>query len=118
MSAASRGIVAGLRRLCNETGLDAEARDEWTSRALETIISPQARRRTHAVPGGVPGPCGASLLGLRACTHRVRGVEFLDYDFGEMGWTENGLLAMGPYRAAWFEDSEGNILELSEVVQA
>lgn len=45
-------------------------------------------------------------------------MEFLDYDFGEMGWTENGLLAMGPYRAAWFEDSEGNILELSEVVQA
>jgi hypothetical protein len=29
--------------------------------------------------------------------------------------TENGLFAMGPIKAAWFKDSEGNILEISEV---
>jgi catechol 2,3-dioxygenase-like lactoylglutathione lyase family enzyme len=46
---------------------------------------------------------------------RSRGVEFLEYDFGEMGKTENGLMTMGPYKAAWFKDSEGNVLELSEV---
>jgi predicted enzyme related to lactoylglutathione lyase len=46
---------------------------------------------------------------------RSRGVEFLEYDFGEMGKTERGLMTMGDTRAAWFEDSEGNIIELSQV---
>jgi catechol 2,3-dioxygenase-like lactoylglutathione lyase family enzyme len=45
---------------------------------------------------------------------RGRGVTFEDYDFGEIK-TENGVLTMpGGYKAAWFKDSEGNILELSE----
>ena len=46
---------------------------------------------------------------------RTRGVTFEEYDFGEMGKTDNGLLSVGGYKAAWFKDSEGNILELSEV---
>jgi hypothetical protein len=46
---------------------------------------------------------------------RSRGVEFLEYDFGEMGKTERGLMTMGNTRAAWFQDSEGNIIELSQV---
>jgi hypothetical protein len=46
---------------------------------------------------------------------RSGGVEFLEYEFGEMGKTEDGLMTMGPYKAAWLKDSEGNILELSEV---
>jgi catechol 2,3-dioxygenase-like lactoylglutathione lyase family enzyme len=46
---------------------------------------------------------------------RSRGVDFLEYDFGEMGKTENGLMVLGPYKAAWFKDTEGNIIELSEV---
>jgi len=45
---------------------------------------------------------------------RSRGVEFLEYDFGEMGKTENGLMAMGEYKAAWFKDSEGNILAVTQ----
>lgn len=49
---------------------------------------------------------------------RTRGVEFLEYDFGEMGKTENGLMTVGGYKAAWFEDSEGNILEISQPPQA
>jgi hypothetical protein len=45
---------------------------------------------------------------------RGRGVTFEDYDFGEMK-TENGVLSVpGGYKAAWFKDSEGNTLELSE----
>jgi len=46
---------------------------------------------------------------------RERGVTFEDYDFGEMK-TVNGVLT-GPdgSRAAWFKDSEGNALELTEV---
>ena len=45
---------------------------------------------------------------------RGRGVEFLEYDQGDFK-TTNGLLAMGPYKAAWFQDSEGNTVEISEV---
>jgi catechol 2,3-dioxygenase-like lactoylglutathione lyase family enzyme len=44
---------------------------------------------------------------------RSRGVTFEDYDFGEMR-TVDGLLSMDGYKAAWFADSEGNILELTE----
>jgi catechol 2,3-dioxygenase-like lactoylglutathione lyase family enzyme len=47
---------------------------------------------------------------------RSRGVVFEDYDFGEIR-TVNGLLEAGGFKAAWFTDSEGNILELSEVPQ-
>ncbi|MGH2676745.1 MAG: VOC family protein [Actinomycetota bacterium] len=46
---------------------------------------------------------------------RSRGVEFLEYDFGEMGKTEQGLMSVGGYKAAWLKDSEGNIIELSQV---
>jgi catechol 2,3-dioxygenase-like lactoylglutathione lyase family enzyme len=49
---------------------------------------------------------------------RSKGVTFEEYDFGEMR-TENGLLSgPGGYKAAWFKDSEGNTLELTEVPQA
>jgi catechol 2,3-dioxygenase-like lactoylglutathione lyase family enzyme len=44
---------------------------------------------------------------------RSRGVTFEDYDFGEMK-TVDGLLSMDGYKAAWFADSEGNMLELTE----
>lgn len=63
---------------------------------------------------------GFTVSGIEAVMDdlRSRGVEFLEYDFGEMGRTENGLMAMGEYKAAWFKDSEGNILELSEAPSA
>jgi catechol 2,3-dioxygenase-like lactoylglutathione lyase family enzyme len=44
---------------------------------------------------------------------RARGVTFEDYDFGEMK-TVDGLLSMGDEYAAWFADSEGNVLELTQ----
>ncbi|HEY3208899.1 MAG TPA: hypothetical protein VGL18_03800 [Actinomycetota bacterium] len=46
---------------------------------------------------------------------RSRGVAFEEYDFGEMASTENGLMIMGNIKAAWFKDSEGNVVELSQV---
>ena len=46
---------------------------------------------------------------------RARGVEFLDYDMGEAGKTQDGLLIFGEYKVAWLKDSEGNIIELSQV---
>jgi hypothetical protein len=46
---------------------------------------------------------------------RARGVAFEEYDFGEMGRSENGIFSFGGFKVAWLKDSEGNILELSEV---
>jgi catechol-2,3-dioxygenase len=45
---------------------------------------------------------------------RERGVIFEEYDMGDFK-TVNGLFEMGPYKAAWFKDSEGNIVEIAEV---
>ncbi|MGH2477604.1 MAG: VOC family protein [Candidatus Limnocylindrales bacterium] len=47
-------------------------------------------------------------------TLREQGVVFEDYDFGDMK-TVDGLVDFGSAKAAWFKDSEGNTLELSEV---
>ncbi|MCU1442487.1 MAG: glyoxalase [Cryobacterium sp.] len=44
---------------------------------------------------------------------RERGVTFEDYDFPGLK-TENGVANLGTERSAWFVDSEGNILCLSE----
>lgn len=44
---------------------------------------------------------------------RNRGVEFLEFDFGEAK-TENGILSMPDgQKGAWFKDSEGNIIAVS-----
>ena len=45
---------------------------------------------------------------------RSKGVVFEEYDFGEMGKTENGLISAMGYKAAWFKDSEGNTFEITE----
>jgi catechol 2,3-dioxygenase-like lactoylglutathione lyase family enzyme len=59
---------------------------------------------------------GWTVTDLDAVVEELRGrdVTFEDYDFGEIK-TEDGVLIMpGGYKAAWFKDSEGNILELTE----
>ncbi|MGH8936387.1 MAG: hypothetical protein ACRDXD_09035 [Acidimicrobiia bacterium] len=53
-------------------------------------------------------------------SHRTRqlrqvGVVFEDYDFGEMKTGERLLNIPPGYKSAWFKDSEGNILQLSQV---
>ena len=46
---------------------------------------------------------------------RARGVTFVDYD--EPGFrTVNGIFTGGGSKAAWFRDSEGNIMALIETV--
>lgn len=62
---------------------------------------------------------GWEVTGLEAIMAdlRGRGVRFEDYDFGDMK-TVNGLLSVDGYRAAWFTDSEGNVLELTEAPEA
>ena len=44
-----------------------------------------------------------------------RGVVFEDYDLPDLK-TENHIASMGNERAAWFKDTEGNILCLHELV--
>ena len=44
---------------------------------------------------------------------KKRGVKFEDYDMPGMK-TENGIFTGGGARAAWFKDSEGNILAIIE----
>ena len=44
---------------------------------------------------------------------KTRGVAFEDYDFPGLR-TEGHIAWIGPERAAWFRDSEGNILAISE----
>jgi catechol 2,3-dioxygenase-like lactoylglutathione lyase family enzyme len=46
---------------------------------------------------------------------RGRGVVFEEYDLPDFKTVE-GLLSMGPYKAAWFKDGDGNIIELTEVL--
>lgn len=44
-----------------------------------------------------------------------RGVAFEDYDYPDLK-TENHIASMGTERAAWFKDTEGNILCLHELM--
>ncbi len=48
---------------------------------------------------------------------RANGVVFEDVDFGEFGATVDGVISMPDSgdKAAWFKDSEGNILSLSTI---
>lgn len=43
---------------------------------------------------------------------RGRGVSFEDYDFGDEFRTANGIMETPDGKAAWFKDSEGNILAI------
>ena len=46
---------------------------------------------------------------------RAKGVAFEDVDLGEMGKTVDGVISSpdGAMKAAWFKDSEGNILSVT-----
>ena len=47
---------------------------------------------------------------------KAKGVKFEEYDMPAMGIkTVNGVATMGEYKAAWFKDTEGNILGLSNM---
>lgn len=47
---------------------------------------------------------------------RGRGVAFFEFDDGPLR-TEDGIADFGVTRAAWFEDTEGNVLALDEPVE-
>ena len=60
---------------------------------------------------------GWTVTGIEAVMAdlRGRGVAFEDYDLGNGVVTVEGLLSMGPYKACWFKDSEGNTFEISQI---
>jgi predicted enzyme related to lactoylglutathione lyase len=45
---------------------------------------------------------------------KARGVKFEEYNLPDLK-TVNSIASMGPNRAAWFKDSEGNILGLVQM---
>jgi hypothetical protein len=47
---------------------------------------------------------------------RSRGITFEDYDFPGVK-TENGILTAPEAKSAWFRDSEGNYICLTQVLQ-
>ncbi|HTJ58614.1 MAG TPA: VOC family protein [Devosiaceae bacterium] len=46
---------------------------------------------------------------------KQRGVKFEDYDLPGLK-TENSIASIGGLKAAWFKDSEGNILAIGETI--
>ncbi|HET9521517.1 MAG TPA: VOC family protein [Candidatus Limnocylindrales bacterium] len=71
----------------------------------------------ESASGTGPGPtvAGWEVDQLEAAIERLeaRGVVFEDYDLPGLR-TEGHIAWIGPERAAWFRDSEGNILAISE----
>jgi len=79
--------------------------DTW----LYLYGTPSAGTAKNTIAGWTVTNIAAVMADLRG-----RGVVFEDYDFGEMK-TVDGLADFGIAKAAWFQDSEGNIYELTEV---
>lgn len=46
----------------------------------------------------------------------ARGVVFEQYDMPGLKTDERGIAERGPAKSAWFKDSEGNILAITEIV--
>lgn len=44
---------------------------------------------------------------------KQKGVRFESYDMGELKTDQNNMVRMGDFEAAWFKDTEGNILCVS-----
>jgi len=81
------------------------ANDHW----LYLYATPAAGTAKNTIAGWTVRGIEAVMSELRA-----RGVTFEEYDFGEIR-TVDGLADFGTAKAAWFKDSEGNVLELSEL---
>jgi catechol 2,3-dioxygenase-like lactoylglutathione lyase family enzyme len=70
--------------------------------------SPGGARPSHTVAGWEVPELEPLIARLEA-----GGVAFEDYDLPGLT-TENHIAWIGPERAAWFRDSEGNVLAISE----
>jgi catechol 2,3-dioxygenase-like lactoylglutathione lyase family enzyme len=71
--------------------------------------TPNPTRGGHTQIGFTTGDLGRDVADLRS-----RGVVFEEYDFPGFK-TENGIAQTGATRAAWFKDSEGNMIGLVQL---
>jgi predicted enzyme related to lactoylglutathione lyase len=83
-------------------GLMYQCKDSW----FLLYPSQGAGTAQHTLGGWAVDDIEAEVAGLMA-----RGVVFEEYDLPGLK-TVNGIATMGLNRAAWFKDSEGNILGL------
>jgi len=94
-------------------GLHAEA----SSAAGTTFRTADGRILLFESAAEAPGQtlCGFEVPTLEPvmAALRARGVAFEDYDFPGLR-TVDQVAWIGPERAAWFHDSEGNVLSVSE----
>jgi catechol 2,3-dioxygenase-like lactoylglutathione lyase family enzyme len=67
-----------------------------------------AGQSRHTLLGFVVDDIEATVADLRG-----RGVTIEEYDMGDLK-TENGIATIGPDRAAWFKDPDGNILGVGQ----
>ncbi|MCH7608601.1 MAG: VOC family protein [Chloroflexi bacterium] len=68
----------------------------------------EATKAVHTVAGFYVADVGAEVAELRA-----KGVVFEDIDMPGLK-TENGIAHLGPFTAAWFKDTEGNVLGIGD----
>jgi catechol 2,3-dioxygenase-like lactoylglutathione lyase family enzyme len=98
-------------------GLEPVSEDEYAGAHYETggtnflvFLSPFAGTNQATA-------AGFSVENFDEVIDRLRsnGVTFEEVDFGEMGKTVDGVISTpdGVNKAAWFKDSEGNILSVS-----
>ena len=69
----------------------------------------EATKAEHTVAGFYVADVEAEVTALRA-----KGLVFEDIDTPGLK-TENGIAHLGPFTAAWFKDSEGNIIGIGDV---
>ena len=103
----------------DKLGLDPVEEDEYGGLQYETgggtflvYLSEFAGTNQATAAGFRVEDFDAAITELRS-----RGVAFEEVDFGEFGSTVDGVISMpgGNDKAAWFKDSEGNILSLSTI---
>jgi len=104
------GDVLGLRLVDRLADIpdNPEAVFEAGEGLLFAYRSAAAGEGRATVAGFIVENVEAAVAGLRE-----RGVVFEDYDLPGLR-TEDGIATLGPVRAAWFKDPDGNILAVEQ----
>jgi catechol 2,3-dioxygenase-like lactoylglutathione lyase family enzyme len=79
---------------------------------IALIPKPEGTKAQHTALSFRVDEIGSAVAGLKA-----RGVAFADYDLPGLKTVEH-VCVLGSEKAAWFEDTEGNILCLHEEIGA
>ena len=98
----------------NKLGLAIEFEEDQgvmlrTTTGSQILLYPRgATTADHTVCSFEVADIGAAVAELRG-----KGITFEEYDFPGLK-TENGIASIGDQKAAWFKDTEGNILAVGE----